>query len=139
MSERASLADFIRQFCNVCNVTENADVTLQPAQTLGATSVTSVTPEKTNAEAENAPACTAEWFRAQGCEVLRDDLAFMVGRLPTAVRSREAVLRAYAACWLAAMDQEPVSHRKENAGRLAANTALREGLLQKGCSGTECA
>lgn len=82
---------------------------------------------------------TPEWFRAQGCEVLREDLVFIKGRLPTGTVKRNAMQRAYAACWLAAMDQEPLSHRKENAGRFAANTALREGLLQKGCSGTECA
>jgi hypothetical protein len=75
------------------------------------------------------PPCTLEWLRVQGCYVLPEDVTFIAARLPRGIRPRDATLRAYVAAWLAAMEREPVEHRKEGRGRFAANTALLEGRL----------
>jgi hypothetical protein len=131
MTARLHMAEVVRRACNACNATENADVTPEAAQTLDATLVTPVTPEKTNAEVktENAPECTAEWLQAQGVEPLREDLPFIERHLPWQPERRAAVLWRYVDAWLTAAAEEPAPHRKQNAGIRTANTLLREGRL----------
>jgi hypothetical protein len=73
--------------------------------------------------------CTLEWLRGQGCHVLPEDLRFIEPRLPRGSRRRNAALRAYVGTWRAAMEREPLEHRKDGRGRFAANTALLEGRL----------
>ena len=82
-----------------------------------------------NESDETGPACTLEWLRGQGCRVLPEDVAFIAALLPRGARRRNATLRAYVGAWLAAMEREALEHRKDNRGRLVANTALREGKL----------
>jgi len=72
---------------------------------------------------------TREWFLAQGCNVLLEDLHFIRARLPRGTRRRNAVLLAYVDTWADAASREPLEHRKEGRGRFAANTALLEGRL----------
>lgn len=87
-------------------------------------------PQPVGAEGEETqPACTLEWLRGQGCYVLPEDVTFIAARLPRDTRRRNATLRAYVATWRAAMEREPLVHRKEGRGRFAANTALLEGRL----------
>ncbi|WP_144244365.1 hypothetical protein [Pseudohaliea rubra] len=124
-----SLEEAISRARNACNATATADVTPEAAQTLGATPVTCATPKQSNAETENAPACTAEWLRAQGVEPLRDDPPFIEQHLPIGQAKRAAVLWRYVDAWRAAADAEPQPHRKANAGIRHANTQLREGKL----------
>jgi len=78
---------------------------------------------------ETAPACTLEWLRGQGCNVLPEDVRFIEPRLPRGTRRRRAVLWAYVSAWLDAMERERLEHRRDNQGRLIANTRLREGRL----------
>jgi hypothetical protein len=124
-----SIEAAIRRACNACNASENADVTREAAQTLAVTPVTSVTPEKTNVEAHTAPACTAEWLRAQGVEPLREDPPFIEQHLPVEPGRRAAALRAYVNAWHTAANAETAPQRKQNAGIRHANTLLREGRL----------
>lgn len=121
-----SLEEAIARARNACNATATEDVTPGAAQTLTATPVTSVTAEKTNAELKNAPACTAEWLRAQGVEPLRDDVPFIERHLPRDPKRRGVVLWRYVEAWHEATDAEPVLHRKANAGTQHANARLRE-------------
>lgn len=67
-----------------------------------------------------------EHFRAEGVNVLPDDLLFLRCCLPIKVGPRNTALDHYVSLWLEAMEREPVGHKKENAGRFAANTWLRE-------------
>lgn len=78
---------------------------------------------------QELPSLSLDWLRRQGCHALPDDLDFIRRFLPAAATGRAAILRAYVAAWLAAMEREPLPHRKENRGRFTANTRLREGKL----------
>jgi hypothetical protein len=99
---------------------------------LAATPVTLVTPPKCIAECKTAsPAqsekpVTMEYFRAQGLELLREDLAFLHWHLPKDTASRNKAVVQYIAIWLDAADSEPLDQKKANRGRFAANTWLRE-------------
>ena len=75
---------------------------------------------------EEAPLpLTMEYFRAQRVELLPEDLAFLRWYLPRAAPSRNDAIGRYIDTWLMAAAAEPVLHRKENAGRYAANSWLR--------------
>lgn len=61
-----------------------------------------------------------------GLELLREDRAFLIDILKhqrTAIQN--AALDDYRLVWLKAADAEPVEHKKNNAGRRAANTFMR--------------
>lgn len=126
-----SLSDVIKRFCITCISAAKTSDTPEAAPLLGVAAVSLVSPKtsEADAETENAPACTAEWFRAQGVDPLREDLPFIERHLPWEPELRAAVLLGYVDAWRAAADAEPASHRKQNAGIRAANTALREGTL----------
>ncbi|MCX2979747.1 hypothetical protein EYC98_02590 [Halieaceae bacterium IMCC14734] len=68
-----------------------------------------------------------------GCEIVPEDARFILDHLPTDRRARIATLNNYRAVWIDASTNEPVPHKKENAGRLAANTWLRTV-----CRGSDC-
>ena len=68
-----------------------------------------------------------EHFRAQGVELLREDLAFLCWHLPKDTASRNRAIDQYIATWRDAADSESLGHKKANQGRFAANTWLREG------------
>mgnify|MGYP003677197110 FL=1 len=70
---------------------------------------------------EKAVPLTREYFAAQGVELLREDMEFLFSTL-----MRNRAIRQYITLWVQAIDCEPVSHRKANRGRFAANTWLRE-------------
>ena len=61
------------------------------------------------------------------CEPLEDDLKFIHRNLPSGPKERRHTIVHYRRIWLAAMDAEPARHRKQNAGRAAANIWLRTG------------
>lgn len=63
----------------------------------------------------------------RGLQIIPDDRRFIEACL--ADKTREEInnlLVEYRRCWLAAVDKEPARHRKENAGRCAANSWLRQ-------------
>lgn len=69
----------------------------------------------------------APWLAliAQHCALVPDDHRYLIHHLsglPDAQAMRKA--RRYAQAWLRAADGEPRNHRKENAGRRAANASL---------------
>lgn len=84
-------------------------------------------PDLQTDKTDETPACTREWLQSQGCAVMAADVDFIRRHLPR--DRRAATLHAYVATWRAAMDREPLPHRKDNRGRFTANTALREGRL----------
>jgi hypothetical protein len=83
-------------------------------------------PHHTAVEIEKPLPVTVEYFSAQGVELLREDLAFLLWLLPKGTASRNKVIREYILIWLEVVDSEPLSHKKANRGRFAANTWLRE-------------
>ena len=95
---------------------------------------TPVTPPRGNVERKTAsPAqsekplpVTMEHFRAQGVELLREDLAFLCWHLPKDTASHNRAIDQYIAIWRDAADSESLGHKKANQGRFAANTWLRE-------------
>lgn len=73
----------------------------------------------------HAPEASVEWV-AMACPLLPEDRRYLMGRLE--ILSPAAVPRAchaYVATWREAALQETAAHRQENAGRRAANIALR--------------
>jgi len=58
-------------------------------------------------------------------ELLPDDARYLLALLPYPRKKRLGALNQYVALWQQAAEQEAVEHRKQNAGRLAANTWLR--------------
>lgn len=68
---------------------------------------------------------TLEYFANKGVHLLPEDLAFLRWHLPRATQSRNAAVAQYLKAWRLAAEAEPVPHRKENAGRFAANCWLR--------------
>ena len=113
---------------------KNDGVTPQTALLLAATPVTLVTPPKAITDRKTAsPAqnekplpVTMEHFRAQGVELLANDLAFLLWHLPKGTAVRNNAINAYIKTWQAAMAGESMVHKKANRGRFAANTWLRE-------------
>ena len=79
------------------------------------------------------PEPSARWFLSQGIEVALGnpgDLEYLEAHLPAGDGEREELLLGYCRVWQNAMDDESASHQRQNAGRRAANTWLR----QKRCS-----
>ncbi len=72
---------------------------------------------------------TTDYFRSQGVYLLPEDLAFLRWHLPKGTARRNAYVGRYLDAWHSAMGQEVVPHRKQNTGRGAANTWLRETYL----------
>jgi hypothetical protein len=109
-------------------------VTPEAVPLLAATPVTLVTPPKaiadrktaSSAQSEKSLPVTMEHFRAQGVELLREDLAFLCWHLPKDTASRNRAIDQYIATWRDAADSESLGHKKANRGRFAANTWLRE-------------
>ncbi|WP_374962920.1 hypothetical protein [Spongiibacter tropicus] len=66
-----------------------------------------------------------EAFNRDGIEITPDDLAFLRQRLPLTPVKRDALLAQYRETWQQAMQNENAPHRKQNKGRFAANTWLR--------------
>ncbi|MAA86735.1 MAG: hypothetical protein CME39_03620 [Haliea sp.] len=64
-----------------------------------------------------------EVFTDQGVRVLPEDLAFIHRCLP--IKNRDAVIDQYVVVWLEGMKREPMRHKKDNAGRFAANSWIR--------------
>jgi hypothetical protein len=58
------------------------------------------------------------------CELLSDERAFLLKRLPITTKGRKTVTESYKAIWLEAMEVERVEHKKQNAGRHKANLWL---------------
>lgn len=89
-----------------------------------------VTDHKTRNSAKSAkpPAfeLSIEALNFRGIEVTPDDLAFLRHRLPLTPDKRDALLGQYIEIWQRAMQGECAPHRKQNKGRFAANTWLRE-------------
>lgn len=63
--------------------------------------------------------------RLEPCEVLPDDIKFILRRFPANRGFKKTALNGYKGMWIAAMLLEPVGHKKQNIGRRAANTWLR--------------
>jgi hypothetical protein len=78
------------------------------------------------AQSEKPLPVTMEHFRAQGVELLREDLAFLCWHLPKDTASRNRAIDQYGAIWRDAADRESLGHKKASRGRFAANTWLRE-------------
>ena len=72
------------------------------------------------------PADLAQYCATQGVYLLRDDCIFLLARLPFPVGARVRILRRYVNQWRAEAEQEPIAHKKQNAGRFAANSWLRQ-------------
>ena len=104
-------------------------VPLKTAPALSWTPGTCGTSQKTLAEAEGREAeplpVTMTYFRAQGVGLQPEDLAFLRWHLPKPTQSRNVAIGRYIKTWRLAAEEEPVPHRKENAGRFAANCWLR--------------
>jgi hypothetical protein len=122
-----TLEDVITRFCNACNVNKSADVTRETAPDKGVTPVTPVTSALDNPEAKSGdgPVATLEWLESQGCQdVLPPDVAHIKRHLPRGLEARKHTLLTYVETWLNAADAEPLPHRKDNAGRSAANRII---------------
>lgn len=61
-----------------------------------------------------------------GLDVLHEDWLFLSAQLPVDDDECDEAVKSYIAVWLQAMKQEPLNHKKQNVGRRAANTFLRE-------------
>jgi hypothetical protein len=60
------------------------------------------------------------------CEVLGDDLEYLLKYLPITTDERNGTIQGYRYEWQLGMAAEPVEHKKQNAGRFRANTWLRK-------------
>lgn len=84
-------------------------------------------PEGPFPENEETRYTASEWLEWIASEVrlVPEDRTYIWSRLMTLPPGgAEAVARRYVALWKRAADSEPKSHRKENAGRKAANQSL---------------
>lgn len=64
---------------------------------------------------------------SQSANINKDDFNYInqvTARIPRVVKAE--MVTAYKAEWERAYDAEPIKHRKENAGRFAANTLIRK-------------
>jgi hypothetical protein len=124
-----ALEDVIARFCNGCNATHKTDVTREAAPALAVTPVTSVTPVFEHGEGAVRPG-SLRWLRAQGCiSAGPEEVQHLLRWLPRYSPARQEALTAYVRTWLEAAETEPAPHRRDNTGRRAANTALRQGRL----------
>ena len=71
------------------------------------------------------PPITREYFASQGVNLLPEDIAFLRWHLPKGTVARNKATRQYLDNWRKGMRAETVAHRKENAGRWAANIGLQ--------------
>ena len=109
---------------------ENPGATLLPPPPQGVASVAPVAPQgitlQTGLGAVETPIpISREYLADHGVHLLAEDMAFLRWHLPRATRSRNLAIRRYIKTWLLAAEAEAVLHRKENAGRYAANCWLR--------------
>lgn len=84
---------------------------------------------KSGKVATNQPALktgiTCQAFKKRGIDLLPEDRTLLLRYLPKATKRRRAVVNEYQRRWLEAAAREPQSYRKQNRGRLVANTWLR--------------
>ena len=59
------------------------------------------------------------------CEPLPEDMNFLLELLPIKAGPRRELVEGYRERWLQVMATEPLAHKKQNRGRVAANTWLR--------------
>lgn len=69
---------------------------------------------------------TREHLKSLELEPLPEDVAFLAWHLPKCTTARNQAIREYVSRWREAMAAEPLDHCKQNRGRFAANTWLRE-------------
>ena len=60
------------------------------------------------------------------CEPLPEDMGFLLRLLPIKAGLRRELVEGYRREWLQAMAAEPLPHKKQNAGRRAANIWLKD-------------
>lgn len=61
----------------------------------------------------------------EGLHLLKDDINYIRKEVkPLPKDLRKATMLAYIECWLKAMAQEPVEHKRQSKGRYAANSWL---------------
>ena len=65
-------------------------------------------------------------LKAEGLQIVREDVHFVEGLMPNEKGAQRDLLAQYRKVWLEAMDATPAEHQRQNAGRHAANTWLRE-------------
>ncbi len=70
-------------------------------------------------------AISRQAFKERGLEVLPEDHGFLLRYLPAGRERCNAIVQEYERVWLEAMTKEAGGHRKQNRGRLVANTWLR--------------
>ena len=63
-----------------------------------------------------------------GVELLPDDARDLLKLLPYHSKQRRHSLNQYLSIWQRAAEREPIEHKKQNAGRYAANSWLRNDL-----------
>ncbi len=68
----------------------------------------------------------SDYCATSGLQLLLDDSRFILGRLPYEVQARLRAMDEYMRVWRQAASEEPIQHKKQNTGRHAANTWLRE-------------
>ncbi len=110
---------------------QSRGATLKSAPRLNIASVALIASEKSARQAslredEIPISVTREYFADRGVHLLAEDLAFLRWHLPRATQSRNVAIGRYVKTWLHAAEAELVPHRKDNAGRFAANTWFRE-------------
>ncbi len=76
-------------------------------------------------EIEKPLPVTVDYFYTQGMKLTPDDLAFIARNLPQGTARRNALIRGYVEQWQSASKREARPHRRQNRGRLTANTWLR--------------
>lgn len=104
--------------------------TLKPAPLPGVAPVAPVTPEINTLQAPSKEVeiqipVTRGYFAERGVHILAEDLAFLRWHLSGSTQSRNSAIGQYIQTWRLAAEAEPIPHRKENAGRFAANCWLR--------------
>ena len=70
--------------------------------------------------------CITKYCTSLGIELLSDDYRTLCSLLPARGSPRTAAPACYTAAWLMAMGREPTEHKRQNAGRFAANTWLQQ-------------
>lgn len=68
---------------------------------------------------------TCQAFKERGIDLLTEDRDFLRRYLPKATKRRRAIVCEYQRRWLEAMAKETKAHRRQNRGRLCANSWLR--------------
>lgn len=83
-------------------------------------------PQSPGVPGEVSPGWVFDQFKGTGLELLREDASWL-SRLLSGLPAGDVagLLDGYALAWVEGMDAEQTPHRKQNAGRRAANTWLR--------------